>query len=117
MNHAFALDLKVARHKSGLAQRDCAHLLDVNRNRISSLELGKTMPTVPEICALSLVYGKSFESLFEPVMRDMRNELGIRLETLPPMPNGWRGHFNRNNTLNRIAAHLEAIDAHDRGAR
>ncbi len=107
MTHTFALDLKVARRKSGLTQQDCAHLLDVHKAKISLLEQGKALPSVLEICTLSLLYGKSFESLFGSMMEDAQRNLKDRLATLPEVSKRWLGRFIRNNTLNRLAARLD----------
>ena len=62
MSTEFALDLRLARKKSGLTQRDCAHLLNVHASKVSALEHGKQLPTLIEICTLSLIYGRSFEA-------------------------------------------------------
>jgi len=107
MTHSFALDLKFARKKSGLTQQDCAHLLDVHKTRISLLEKGKTLPSVLEICTLSLLYGKSFESLFGTMLEEAHATLKERLGTLPVPSNRWLGRFIRQNTLNRLAARLD----------
>jgi len=107
MNTQFALDLKVARRKSGLTQQDCAHLLDVNPSRISKLESGKRMPSVQEICTLSLIYGKSFESLFASVFERARKLVHEQLTSLPDCPKGWLGRFNRNHILNCLPSRLE----------
>ncbi|MDA4845246.1 helix-turn-helix transcriptional regulator [Hoeflea poritis] len=107
MSHAFALDLKVARRKSGLTQQDCAHLLDVQKSRISLLEQGKALPSVLEICTLSLLYGRSFESLFGSMLEEAHGALKERLATLPVPSNRWLGRFIRQNTLNRLAARLD----------
>ena len=108
MRSSFALDLKTARRRSGLSQSDCGHLLGVDQRRISQLEAGKVLPSVPEICSLSLIYGRSFESLFGSVFIDRRDALQTRLATLPDRGKGWLAKFNRRNTLKRIAARLEA---------
>lgn len=115
MGKAFALDLKVARRKSGLSQVDCAHLLGVHPTKISVLEHGKAMPSVPEICMLSLIYGKSFESLFGPVMAEAEARLRERLPTLPACPKKWLGRFNRQGTLNRLSERLAARSEPDHG--
>ena len=75
MSNTFALDLKVARKKSGLTQADLAHLLGASRGKVSHLERGATVPTVRDICTLSMVYGKSFESLFAPVFEEIARKL------------------------------------------
>lgn len=110
MYQAFALDLKVARRKSGLTQQDCAHLLDINNAKVSFMEHGKVMPSIMEICTLSLLYGKSFESLFGSVMKDAERDLKERLATLPVVSNRWLGRFTRQNTLNRLSDRLGSRD-------
>lgn len=116
MTTKFALDLKVARRKSGLSQDDCAHLLDVHRSRISKLELGKQPPSVREICTLALIYGKSFESLFGSVFENVRRSLREQLATLPKQKGVWLGSMNRSHTLSKIASRLEPKpeEGHDR---
>ena len=107
MHSSFALDLKTARRRSGLSQADCGHLLGVDKRRVSALERGKSLPTVTEICCLSLMFGRSFESLFGSVFLEVRTDLEARLATLPNQGNGWLGRFNRRSTVNQIAARLE----------
>lgn len=102
----FALDLRAARKKSGLTQADCAHLLGRSASKISALEHGKTMPTLREICTLSIVYRKSFESLFGGLLSDIRVVLATNLETLPDDRSNRIGTFNRTNTLSALADEL-----------
>lgn len=116
MSHSFALDLKVARRKSGLTQQDCAHLLDVHKTKISLLEQGKVLPSVLEICTLSLLYGRSFESLFGSMLEEAQCSLKDRLATLPVSSNRWLGRFIRQNTLNRLAARLDDYRPSEYGA-
>lgn len=108
MNSEFALDLSVARRKSGLTQADCAHLLEVHPSKVSLLESGKTLPSVREICLLSLVYGRSFESLFGGIFDDAQHQMVERLRTMPRAPKRWLGNLNRANTLRVLAKRLEA---------
>lgn len=115
MTYSFALDLKVARKKSGLTQQDCAHLLGVHKSKISLFEQGKALPSVTEICALSILYGRSFESLFGAVMEEAQSSLKDRLSTLPVISNRWLGRFIRQNTLNRLAARLDNIEPREGG--
>ena len=107
MHSSFALDLKTVRRQSGLAQRDCAHLLGTTKRRVGVLETGKAMPSVPEIVSLSLIFGRSFESLFGAVFDAMRKEVGANLSTLPDTKGDWRSRFNRRNTLSRLAQRLD----------
>jgi len=111
----FALDLKVARRKSGLSQSDCAHLLDVDRTKISRLERGNCPPTVREFCTLSLVHGKSFESLFGKIFQEVRDALQERLASIPVQSGKRISQFNRTNTLNRLGAKLEGFNTRDYG--
>jgi len=103
MHQAFAHDLRVTRKKAGLSQRDCAHLLDVRQQRISVLENGEAIPTISEMCGLSLIFGKSFISLFTAEFGHARNFIGDRLSTLPTDKRNWISRFNRTNTLSRLA--------------
>ena len=115
MSKAFALDLRVARKKSGLSQADLAHLLGASRAKISHLERGVTVPTVRDVCTLSMVYGRSFESLFGIVFDEVARQLGNRLSTLPDAPRGWLGRFNRRNTLDQLAARISERHEQDHG--
>jgi len=103
----FVFDLKVARKKSGLSQIDCGHLINVSSHVISQLEKGKRPPTIQEICALSLIYGRTFESLFSEVFVQVRAHLAKALETLPePKQKDRPETVNRTNTLNGLASRL-----------
>uniref|UniRef100_UPI0035323876 helix-turn-helix transcriptional regulator n=1 Tax=Pararhizobium sp. IMCC3301 TaxID=3067904 RepID=UPI0035323876 len=115
MNAQFALDLKVARRKSGLTQQDCAHLLDVNPSRISRLESGRSTPSVQEICTLSLIYGRSFESLFASMFERARKLVHQQLSSLPDCPKAWLGRFNRNHTLNSLPSRLAVSSKNEHG--
>ncbi|MDA4846408.1 helix-turn-helix transcriptional regulator [Hoeflea poritis] len=106
MINEFALDLKTARKKSGLTQVDCAHLLNVTEPICSRIENGKRMPSVRELCTLSLIYGRNFESLFAGIFKEARIDLRERLTTIPDAPNGWLGRMNRQHTLNSLAERL-----------
>lgn len=109
----FAFDLKVARRKSGLSQSDCAHLLDVERSKVSRLERGDSPPSVQDICTLSLVYGKSFESLYGTIVQEVCDGLQERLTTIPAQTGNRMSQFNRTNTLNQLASRLNALTEND----
>jgi transcriptional regulator with XRE-family HTH domain len=106
MYQEFAMDLKVARRKSGLTQVDCAHLVGIHETLLSQMENGRRMPTVKEICSLSMIYGRSFESLFSGVFQDVRSDLKERLITIPKAPKAWIGSLNRQNSIDRLAQDL-----------
>lgn len=116
MTNEFALELKVARRKAGLTQRDCAHLLGIDHSTISNMEHGKAVPSLRDMLGLSLIYGKSFESLFRDLMHEVAEALKERLTTLPEAPNHWLGRHNRVNTLNKLARYLQELEAPDHGA-
>ncbi|MFN3889611.1 MAG: helix-turn-helix transcriptional regulator [Beijerinckiaceae bacterium] len=104
----FAIDLRVARRKAGLTQTDCAQLLDISTSSISMLEHGKRLPTLFEICSLSLIYGRSFESLFAEIIASARLALQDRLRTLPAKVRHCAATFNRESTLKRLEERLLA---------
>ncbi|MCP4289290.1 MAG: helix-turn-helix domain-containing protein [Gammaproteobacteria bacterium] len=115
MTEEYALDLKVARRKAGLTQRDCAHLLDVPATRVSHLEGGQQLPTVTELCTLCTVYGRSFESLFCGIFKDAYLALQERLASLPQSKEKWANTFNRQTTLNALAVRLADDNQHNHG--
>ena len=106
MTKEFALDLKVARQNSGLTQQDCAHLLGVSDATLAKIEAGKRTPSICEICTLSLIYGRSFESLFAGIFRDVRAHLNVRIASLPKASGTVCLRINRQSTLNRLARRL-----------
>ena len=114
MKTQFAQDLNVARRKSGLTQQDCAHLLDVHQSTVSRLESGAQMPDIREICTLSLIYGKNFESLFGTVFDQARRSLRAQLSSLPETKAKW-GRLNRVHTLKSLAHRLEASHSEEDG--
>ncbi|MBB4302832.1 transcriptional regulator with XRE-family HTH domain [Rhodobium orientis] len=116
MSKGFAFDLKVARHKSGLSQRDCAHLLDVHRSKISRIEQGHHPLGVEDICILTLLYGRPFESLFGSACEDVRPTLRKRLATLPAETGPRLSGLNRTHTLDLLAVRLDTLDTRDHGA-
>lgn len=115
MTTEFALDLRLARRKAGLTQRDCAHLLAIHPGTLSTLEHGSRLPTVMEICTLSLIYGRSFESLFAEIMGAARHDLLHRMDTISQTARQCVATMNRDATLARLRHRLQAELA-DHGA-
>ena len=113
MTKQFALDLKVARRKAGLSQQDCAHLLDMSPTRMSNLESGKIVPSLLEVCALSVLHGKSFESLFGGIMSGARQLLREQLASLPTSKQHWVGTFNRQGSLVALASRISDTNQDD----
>lgn len=112
MTTQFALDLRLARRKSGLTQRDAATLLALDPGTVSALEYGKRLPTLTEIVTLSVLYGRSFESLFAEMMRKAKRDLMARMGSLAAKVRGSAATFNREATLTRLARDLRAEQAH-----
>ena len=77
-------------------QRDIAHLLGAHQTLVSELERGHQLPTLTQIVTLSLIYGRSFESLFSALMRTARERLQKRILH---MPAGQRLFFDRHPAL------------------
>jgi transcriptional regulator with XRE-family HTH domain len=110
MRNEFNFDLKVSRRKAGLTQRDEAHLLGIHPSKVSLMESGKAMPSIREIAALTVIYGRSYESLFQSVVHEVQLTLKDRLRTMPASPQRWLLRFNRQHTLDTVADRLDVID-------
>ena len=76
MGNSFALDIKVARRRSGLSQAEVSHLLGIHRTRLSKLERGRYVPTAHELAALCLIYGKEFPEIGHATMPQVCQALG-----------------------------------------
>ena len=107
MFHDFALDLRAVRRNAGFTQDDCAHLLGCHRTRYTRFETGQSLPGLEDICLLSLIFGRSFESFFSDFLDHCRANLEARLATLPAAKSHGAGPGNRQKTLDRIAAGLD----------
>ena len=110
MQNEFNLDLKVSRRKAGLTQRDEAHLLDIHPSKVSLMESGKALPNIRDVAALTVIYGRSFESLFQPIVREVQLNVKEHLTNMPASPQRWLLRFNRQHTLDTVAERLEVID-------
>ena len=108
MTTEFSLDLRKARRQAGYLQSDIAHLLGSHQSSISDLEAGRQRPTLTEIVTLSLIYGRSFESLFGMVMTETRQDLLKRLKTLPDEVTETAATFNRAGSIRRLGERLTA---------
>lgn len=110
MKTLFAHDLRMARRKSGLSQKDVSILLNAGEKELSALEGGKRLPTILQATKLSLIFNRLFPSLHAMVRETARQELFQQIPSLPS--EGKKGvvdKFNRDNTLKRLEARL--IDA------
>mgnify|MGYP000197201114 CR=1 FL=1 len=106
MDNSFALDLKVTRRKAGLTQEDLAHLLGLTKTTISKIERGVRPVTLPELCALAFIYGKSADRLLTPLWSEAAADLAARLQSLPRPKSQWTSTFNRQHTLTRLGERL-----------
>lgn len=106
MSTEFALDLRLARRKAGFTQRDGAHLLAISPSVLSHFENGERLPSILQICTLSVIYGRSFESLFSHVLREARRQLRDRILTMPNDVRQFAGTRNRHSSIERLAQRL-----------
>ncbi|WP_298921478.1 helix-turn-helix transcriptional regulator [uncultured Roseobacter sp.] len=112
MSTQFALDLRLARRKAGYTQGDVAHLLSSHQSLVSELEQGQRGPTLEQIIELSLIYGRSFESLFDALLADRQKALSGRLRRLPEPDKQTANIFNRSSSLKRFRKRLENQTLH-----
>lgn len=108
MSKQFGLDLRLARRKSGFTQRDIAHLIGSHQSTIAALEKGSWLPTIEQICALSLIYGRSFESLFSEVLASAKVRLEHSLPGLPASSDSSALTSNREASLKKLERRLAA---------
>jgi len=113
MYQEFILDLKSMRKKSGLSQDECGHLIGSTPNIIGRLERGDRPPTVEEICALQLLFGKSFESFYGTCVGSARQMLSDNLRTLPEVPERGGHSMARDGFLTGLTNRLEEYAARD----
>ncbi len=108
MSKQFGFDLRLARRKSGFTQCDVAHLIDSHQSNIVALEKGDHLPTLEQICALSIVFGRSFEGLFAEVIEDARTRVRTNLASLPEKYGETALSTNRKANLQRLERRLLA---------
>ena len=106
MTTMFAHDLRIARRKAGLSQRDLARLLETGDKEVSALENGKRLPSLSQTCKLALIYNRSFESLYKQVRKEAKHALFQQLPALPESNSGATKNFNRDATLKRLEERL-----------
>jgi len=112
MINIFASDLKNARLESGLTQEDCTHLLGVSTSRISNFENGKLTPSLRDICAFSILFGRSFESLFNDTFDEVKAHMAASFDSLfADAPDN--DNLDRQNSLNRLYERLNDYNSDD----
>ena len=104
----FAHDLCAARKKAGLTQRDLSILLEIGSKDVAALETGATLPSVKQLCRLSIIYNRSFTEFYQELIQEAREALFRNLPDLPECAADGVARFNRDNTLKRLDRELAA---------
>lgn len=107
MYHEFILDLKAVRKRSGLSQEDCAHLIGTSADIFGRIERGERQPSIEEICALQLLFGKTFESFYAACIDGARHRLEENLRTLPLLSAGEGDGPVRDGFLRSLGTRLK----------
>jgi transcriptional regulator with XRE-family HTH domain len=102
----FAHDLRLARRKAGFTQRDVAHLMGCRKSLVTELEKGHRKPSLSQIVLLSVIYGRSFESLFSQEMREAEADLRSRIIGMPDAKVRLATTYHRDATIERLARRL-----------
>jgi transcriptional regulator with XRE-family HTH domain len=110
MHAPFHLDLKVHRRKAGLSQDDVAHLIGVHPSKVSLLEGGRAFPTLRDVAALSVIFGRSAEEFVFTFVEEARKMIAARLPSMPAAPRRWVPQFNRQHTLDSLAERLAELE-------
>ena len=116
MNKTFASDLNNARLESGLTVEDCAHMMAINQTRYRNLERGGIVPTLNEICALSVLFNQAFENLYNDIFDDVKAHMSAALENLPNAFDLPDSDVNRQTSLNKLAERLQSFGIEDYGS-
>lgn len=109
MKHQYALDLRVARRKSGLTQQDCGHLLGIDATRITRFESGKRPPSVAELSILCFIFDVPLAAFADRIVEADAALLQRRLVRMPQCPKNWPDHEARANTLRELVEKLEQL--------
>lgn len=99
-----ALDLKVARRRSGLTQSDVAHLLNIDRTLISKFERGKRRPSGEQVALMCVIYGLPLPEIYTASVSEIHNLLARRIKTLEMQD----GPSSRMDHLLSLRDHLQA---------
>ena len=113
MTKELSRDLKIARSQSGLSNKDVAHLLACNKERVSHLENGSARIAITELLSLCMIYGRSLEDLFDTTAQRLITALKDRLSNIPAEPRNWsRKSKQRTDTLNALTNRLLGYAQH-----
>jgi len=110
MEQEIRADLRIARTRSGLSNKDVAHLLGCTKDRVSRLENGMARLKLGEVAGLYLIYGLPFEETFKLMSGDIANKINDRLCTVPQEPVHWAGkRISRISSLDRLSQRLQDL--------
>ena len=104
----YSLDLRVVRRKTGFSQKDIAHLIGANQATVSQLECGRREPSLVQTMTLSMIFGRTFQSLFAAIMKRVRRDLRQRLRTLPKDASNYVGTKCRRDAIDRLKKRVAA---------
>ena len=104
-----ALTLKAARRQSGFSQSDVAHLLGVHKSILTPIEKGRRLPSVRQLCELSIVYNTPPSELLGEALVDSSAAIAVRLETLPKRRIVRSTDRNRQSSLDALAERLSQV--------
>lgn len=110
-----ALDLRLARRKAGLLQRDCAMLLGISPQKLCRIERGSDQPNLTQIIALSVIYGRSFEGYFADLLQTAKARINERLPELPREVQLSTNTAHRRFTLDRLRREVSVQNDEDDG--
>jgi len=81
-------------------------LLELSDEEVAALESGERLPSLLETCKLSLVYNRSFESLYGAIRKTAKQELFEQMPSLPSETSNKASSFNRDNSFKRLHGQL-----------
>jgi len=108
----FAQDLRLARRKSGLSQKEVASLLAIDQSTFSDLERGEKPPSVQQVCQFMLIFGRNFRSLFEEIVAAIKPDLQVRLESFPSKIRPRIAAGNRAHSIRQLGQRLGMVETH-----
>ena len=78
----FSLSLQNLRKLADLTQAEVAHLIGGKQEAVSRIETGERLPTILELCSLSVLYGRTIESLLGDLVDAIRAEMAMQQMSL-----------------------------------
>jgi transcriptional regulator with XRE-family HTH domain len=107
MSTKFANELRSARKKPGFTQRDLAHLIECHQSTIAAFEKGKSGPTIDQLIAVSVVFGRAFVAVFEELVETAREKLRRNILSLPDSAEWYSLRSRRNASIDDLGRRLK----------